>query len=76
MKQVGGFRRCGGHKVLGGAGLEHLAGIGPGVLTASPWHRYNEVNAISTACSNGLQDCKEMVKNLFHQWMNDSKNNP
>ncbi|XP_013014240.1 aminopeptidase N [Cavia porcellus] len=38
--------------------------------------QYNEVNAISTACSNGLQDCKEMVKNLFHQWMNDSKNNP
>ncbi|XP_066094449.1 aminopeptidase N [Saccopteryx bilineata] len=38
--------------------------------------QYNEVNAISTACSSGLPDCKRLVSNLFSQWMNNSTNNP
>ncbi|XP_037365785.1 aminopeptidase N [Talpa occidentalis] len=38
--------------------------------------QYNEVNAISTACSNGLTECHMLVKKLFEDWMNkpDAKN--
>ncbi|XP_066210647.1 aminopeptidase N [Saccopteryx leptura] len=38
--------------------------------------QYNEVNAISTACSSGLPDCKLLVSNLFSQWMRNPSNNP
>lgn len=38
--------------------------------------QYNEVNAISTACSNGLPACQSLVSQLFQQWMNDPENNP
>ncbi len=38
--------------------------------------QYNEVNAISTACSNGLQECGELASGLFREWMNDSLHNP
>nr|XP_020036768.1 aminopeptidase N isoform X2 [Castor canadensis] len=38
--------------------------------------QYNEINAISTACTNGLDECKELVTRLFSEWMNDSSNNP
>jgi aminopeptidase N len=41
-----------------------------------PRGRYNEINAISTACTNGLDECKELVTRLFSEWMNDSSNNP
>lgn len=42
----------------------------------SPWDRYNEVNAISTACSNGLQDCLDMVTDFYKQWMDNPNENP
>lgn len=38
--------------------------------------QYNEINAISTACSNGVPECKELVSALFAQWMKDPSNNP
>ncbi|XP_039714358.1 LOW QUALITY PROTEIN: aminopeptidase N [Pteropus medius] len=38
--------------------------------------QYNEINAISTACSSGLPECKELVSSLFSQWMNNTDNNP
>ncbi|XP_016007055.1 aminopeptidase N [Rousettus aegyptiacus] len=38
--------------------------------------QYNEINAISTACSSGLPECKELVSNLFSQWMENPDNNP
>lgn len=38
--------------------------------------QYNEVNAISTACSSGLTDCKTLVKELFRQWMDNPQQNP
>ncbi|XP_054433561.1 aminopeptidase N [Pteronotus mesoamericanus] len=38
--------------------------------------QYNEVNAISTACSSGLDACQVMVSNLFAQWMKTPNNNP
>lgn len=38
--------------------------------------QYNEVNAISTACSSGLPACEALVSRLFSQWMADPDNNP
>lgn len=38
--------------------------------------QYNEVNAISTACSSGLKECRDLVVELYSLWMNDSDNNP
>ncbi|KAM7330616.1 hypothetical protein ACRRTK_009805 [Alexandromys fortis] len=38
--------------------------------------QYNEVNAISTACSSGLQECKNLVSGLYNQWMNNPAVNP
>lgn len=38
--------------------------------------QYNEINAISTACSSGLQECRDLVVGLYSQWMNNSDNNP
>lgn len=38
--------------------------------------QYNEINAISTACSSGLPECEELVSSLFSQWMNNTDNNP
>ncbi|XP_008561571.1 PREDICTED: aminopeptidase N [Galeopterus variegatus] len=38
--------------------------------------QYNEVNAISTACSNGLHECETMVSELFKQWMANPNDNP
>ncbi|XP_049639894.1 aminopeptidase N [Suncus etruscus] len=37
--------------------------------------QYNEVNAISTACSSGLQECQTLVQNLYRTWMQDPTNN-
>lgn len=38
--------------------------------------QYNEVNAISTACSSGLPACEALVSRLFSQWMANPDNNP
>uniref|UniRef100_A0A8D1G0Y8 Aminopeptidase n=1 Tax=Sus scrofa TaxID=9823 RepID=A0A8D1G0Y8_PIG len=38
--------------------------------------QYSEINAISTACSNGLPQCENLAKTLFDQWMSDPENNP
>ncbi|XP_010839339.1 PREDICTED: aminopeptidase N [Bison bison bison] len=38
--------------------------------------QYSEINAISTACSNGLSKCEELAKTLFNQWMNNPNVNP
>ncbi|KAM4826095.1 aminopeptidase N [Thomomys bottae] len=44
----------------------------PNTLT----EQYNEVNAISTACSNGLTECKSLVTSLFEKWMSNPSHNP
>lgn len=49
---------------------------GPGVLIMSPRGRYNEINAITTACSNGIQECETLVTTLFKEWMENPSNNP
>ncbi|XP_074090187.1 aminopeptidase N [Macrotis lagotis] len=38
--------------------------------------QYNEINAISTACSNDLTECGELASSLFNQWMKNPSNNP
>lgn len=38
--------------------------------------QYNEINSISTACSSGVPECKQLVTYLFNQWMANSSNNP
>ncbi|XP_036591148.1 aminopeptidase N [Trichosurus vulpecula] len=38
--------------------------------------QYNEVNAISIACSNDLAECGELASQLYRQWMSDPSNNP
>ncbi|XP_068954714.1 aminopeptidase N isoform X2 [Petaurus breviceps papuanus] len=38
--------------------------------------QYNEINAISTACSNDLAECGELASKLFSQWMNNPSDNP
>ncbi|XP_042526365.1 aminopeptidase N [Dipodomys spectabilis] len=43
---------------------------------ATLMEQYNEVNAISTACSNGLPECKDLVSSLFKQWMDNPSQNP
>ncbi|KAJ0069517.1 hypothetical protein NL108_008463 [Boleophthalmus pectinirostris] len=37
--------------------------------------QYNQVNAISLACKTGLQECTDLVKGWFQQWMNNEDNN-
>ncbi|XP_027775590.2 aminopeptidase N [Marmota flaviventris] len=38
--------------------------------------QYNEVNAISTACANGIEECETLVTNLFKEWMKNPTINP
>ncbi|GAB1292240.1 Aminopeptidase N [Apodemus speciosus] len=37
---------------------------------------YNEINAISTACSSGLAECRDLVVDLYSQWMQNPNANP
>ncbi|MFT7813946.1 aminopeptidase N-like [Arapaima gigas] len=37
--------------------------------------QYNQINAISVACSNDLENCTEMVSTLFGEWMKNESNN-
>lgn len=45
------------------------------LLPISPSSRYNQVNAISLACRTGLEECQNLVKTWFAEWMN-TNNNP
>ncbi|XP_035168096.1 aminopeptidase N [Oxyura jamaicensis] len=38
--------------------------------------QYNEINAISTACSYGVPECQELATSLFKKWQNNSTVNP
>lgn len=42
-------------------------------LTGSP-PRYNEINAISTACSYGVTECQELAIEYLQQWQNSTTN--
>ncbi|KAM3625855.1 uncharacterized protein V6R79_018655 [Siganus canaliculatus] len=38
--------------------------------------QYNQVNAISMACSTGVTACKDLTTRWFKDWMNNSTSNP
>ncbi|NXS95125.1 AMPN Aminopeptidase, partial [Jacana jacana] len=38
--------------------------------------QYNEINAISTACSYGIKECQELATNYYLQWQRNSSLNP
>ncbi|XP_030045538.1 aminopeptidase Ey [Microcaecilia unicolor] len=38
--------------------------------------QYNEVTAISLACTNDIQECQTLASDLFNNWMNNSSYNP
>ncbi|XP_050165703.1 aminopeptidase N [Myiozetetes cayanensis] len=38
--------------------------------------QYNEVNAISTACSYGITECQELATQYLSKWMQNVSNNP
>uniref|UniRef100_A0A663MSH5 Aminopeptidase n=1 Tax=Athene cunicularia TaxID=194338 RepID=A0A663MSH5_ATHCN len=38
--------------------------------------QYNEINAISTACSYGITECQELATKYFHQWQQNITRNP
>ncbi|NXW64321.1 AMPN Aminopeptidase, partial [Eurystomus gularis] len=38
--------------------------------------QYNEINAISTACSYGITECQALATGYYHQWKQNVNNNP
>ncbi|XP_054475304.1 aminopeptidase N-like [Anoplopoma fimbria] len=38
--------------------------------------QYNQINAIGIACSMGVQDCRELIKSWYRQWMENPDHNP
>ncbi|XP_050759431.1 aminopeptidase N [Gymnogyps californianus] len=38
--------------------------------------QYNEINAISTACSYGITECQDLATNYFRKWQQDVTKNP
>lgn len=44
------------------------------LLPVFPSSRYNQVNAISLACRTGLEECQNLTKTWFNQWMDTKKN--
>lgn len=38
--------------------------------------QYNEINAISTACSYGIAECQQLATALYQQWRQNVSNNP
>ncbi|XP_017592419.1 PREDICTED: aminopeptidase N [Corvus brachyrhynchos] len=38
--------------------------------------QYNEINAISTACSYGITECQDLATNYLLQWQQNASNNP
>lgn len=38
--------------------------------------RYNEINAISTACSYGITECQDLAIKYFQEWKQNDAQNP
>lgn len=43
-------------------------------VPVEPSLQYNQINAIKVACTNGLPECLDMAKGMFHFWMNNGTN--
>lgn len=38
--------------------------------------RYNHITVIDVACVVGVRDCKEFVKTVYREWMDNPVKNP
>lgn len=38
--------------------------------------RYNQINAVGTACRMGVEGCKELIQGWYRQWMENPDHNP
>ncbi|NXS75702.1 AMPN Aminopeptidase, partial [Pandion haliaetus] len=47
-----------------------------GTIPGGLMDQYNEINAISTACSYGIAECHDLATKYFHQWEKNVTNNP
>ncbi|NXK57037.1 AMPN Aminopeptidase, partial [Chauna torquata] len=45
-------------------------------IPSSLMDQYNEINAISTACSYGIPECQELATSLFQEWQQNVTHNP
>lgn len=41
-----------------------------------PSVRYNQINAIKTACNMGVESCRELTKSWYKKWMDNPRHNP
>ncbi|KFR02502.1 Aminopeptidase N, partial [Nipponia nippon] len=47
-----------------------------GTIPSGLMNQYNEINAISTACSYGIPECQELATKYFRQWKENVIQNP
>ena len=62
-----------------GSGTGRLVPGCPGWSPAPPGRslpRYNEINAISTACSYGITACQDLATGYFQEWQQNVTKNP
>ncbi|NXA57608.1 AMPN Aminopeptidase, partial [Nothocercus julius] len=45
-------------------------------IPSSLMDQYNEINAISTACSYGISECQELASSLLAMWQSNVSSNP
>lgn len=38
--------------------------------------RYNQINAIKTACAVGEESCRELTRSWYRKWMENPRSNP
>ncbi|KAK1160919.1 aminopeptidase Ey-like [Acipenser oxyrinchus oxyrinchus] len=46
------------------------------VLPPGHTEQYNQINAVSVACKNGVKMCQELASNLYQEWMGNPSVNP
>ncbi|XP_062403702.1 aminopeptidase Ey-like [Sardina pilchardus] len=58
--------------------FDHYANITDNWVKVPDGHtdQYNQVNALSKACSTGMKNCTDLVTEWYGSWMNNPQNNP
>ncbi|MGH0164818.1 UNVERIFIED_CONTAM: hypothetical protein FKN15_047879 [Acipenser sinensis] len=46
------------------------------VLPPGHTEQYNQINAVSVACKNGVRKCQELASSLYQEWMDNPSVNP
>ncbi|XP_041081686.1 aminopeptidase Ey-like [Polyodon spathula] len=46
------------------------------VLPPGHTEQYNQINAVSVACKNGVKKCQELASSLYQEWMDNPSVNP